>query len=276
MKKHLKNSKHIIAFLLLTIVLFTSNISFAAWWGTPGYEWALVHGLTSVRSRSQLDQTVTHTDFYSTILKYLELKEVSPERKTMHHEDDLSYLNNVVAGLFDYINKNYISKNSLTPDQYRQVESYIEHARGTFEQYRSYLNRNSLKNIDLYLVLSQYKAATLINDREYRELALSRLGRVKNAGIFNYGIIPYAGDITREEFLLLMFDLLSLQEKSDDQVIKDFEDTGVLLGYETGLMLDNKLTYSEMFTFLYRFEMYDFDPVIEEIEETDEDEITEI
>lgn len=275
MKKHFRSSKHIIAILVLTIVLFTSNVSFAAWWATPGYEWGLTRGLTSVKSKTQLNQVVTHSDFYSIILKYLELKGVQPERKLAHHTDDMSYLNNVVAGLFNLINT-YTSKSSLTPDEYRQVESYVEHARGTFEQYSQYLSRNSVKNIDLYLRLSQYKAATIIDDREYKELALSRLGRVKNAEIFNYGMIPYAGDITRREFLLLMFDLLSSQGLSDEEIITSFNEAGVLLGYQSDLMLDKEITYSEMLTFLYRFEIYDFNPVIEEVEETEENDTTEI
>lgn len=273
MKKLYKKSKCTISIILLTIMLFTSNISLAAWWATPGYEWGLTRGLTSVKSQSQLNQIVTHSDFYSIILKYLELKDIKPEGRVVHHTDNMEYLNNVVAGLFKLLNT-YTTKNSLTPDEYRQVESYVEHARGTFETYKQYLTRNSIKNIDLYLRLTQYRAATIINDREYRALALSRLGRVKNADIFTYGIIPYAGDITRREFLLLMFDLLSEQDKNDEEIIKDFNDTGVLLGYQSDLMLDKEITYSEMLTFLYRFEIYDFNPEPENVEETEEIEET--
>lgn len=275
MKKHLKTSKHIIAIFVLTIVLFTSNVSFAAWWATPGYEWGLTKGLTSVKTQSQLNQTVTHSDFYSIILKYLRMKGVQPKGKLVHHSDDMTYLNNVVAGLFGLINT-YTSRDSLTPDQYRQVESYVEHARGTFEQYKQYLTRNSVKNIDLYLRLSQYKAATIIADVEYRELALSRLGGIKNADIFTYGMIPYAGDITRREFLLLMFDLLSSQGLNDEQIITNFNEAGVLLGYQSDLMLDKQITYSEMLTFLYRFEIYDFNPVIENTQEAEESDTTEL
>lgn len=269
MKKLLKKSKCMISILLITIILFTSNVSLAAWWATPGYEWGLTRGLTSVKSQSQLNQVVTHSDFYSIILKYLALKGVQPEGILVHHEDDMSYLNNVVAGLFDLLNT-YTTKVSLTPDEYRQVESYVEHARGTFEKYKQYLTRNNIKNIDLYLRLSQYRAASIIDDREYRALALSRLGRVKNADIFTYGITPYAGDISRREFLLLMFDLLSRQDKTPEQIIKDFNDTGVLLGYQSDLMLDKQITYSEMLTFLYRFEIYDFNPTVENVEDVEE------
>lgn len=272
MKKHLINSKRIFAILLLTIVLFTSNVSFAAWWATPGYEWGLTKGLTSIKSQKELNSVVTHSDFYTIVLKYLALKDVQPEGKLAHHSDNMEYLNNVVAGLFKLIN-GYTSKASLTPDEYRQVESYVEHARKTFKNYSNYLSRNNTKNIDLYLELSQYRAATLINDREYRDLVLSRIRNVKNSDIFTYGIIPYAGDITRREFLVLMFDLLSYQSLTDDEIIRSFNEAGVLLGYESDLMLDKQITYSEMLTFLYRFEIYDFNPMPEEIEDGGEEEV---
>lgn len=268
MRNHLKNSKCIVTILLLTIVLFTSNVSFAAWWGTPGYEWALAKGITSVKSRTQLNKDVSHSDLYSTILKYLTIKGVEPEGKVTHHEDDMSYLNNVVAGLFEIINS-YTSKTSLTPEEYRIVENYVEHAKNTFNEYKQYLTRENVKDIDLYLNLSRYRAATLINDREYRELVLSRLGNVKNSEIFTYGMIPYAGEITRREFLLVMFDLLSGQSLSDEEIIDSFNEAGVLIGYQSDLMLDKPITYSEMLTFMYRFEIYDFNPVVEEAEETE-------
>lgn len=266
MRKHLKNSRFIVTILLLTIVLFTSNVSFAAWWGTPGYEWTLAKGITSVKSQAQLNKNVSHTDLYSAILKYLTIKGVEPEGKVAHHEDDMEYLNNVVAGLFKIINS-YTSKTSLTPDEYRIVESYVDHAKDTFDDYKQYLKRENVKDINLYLNLSKYRAATLIKDREYRELVLSRLGNIKNSEIFNYGMIPYAGEVTRREFLLLMYDLLSQQSLSDEEVIASFNEAGVLLGYQSDLMLDKPITYSEMLTFMYRFEIYDFNPVIEETEE---------
>lgn len=251
--------------MLLAVVCTVSSTCFAAWWATPGYEWAVSKGLTSVKSQVQLEQTVSHTDLYSTILKYLKLKGVQPSGRTIHHNDDMEYLNNVVAGVFEIVNS-YTSRTSLTPDEYRIVESYIEHGRETFDKYSEYITKNSVKNIDLYLALSNYKAATLINDREYREYVLSNLKGVKNAEILNYGIIPYAGNVTRREFLLLMYSLLSNQPLSDTAIIKEFNDTGVLLGYQSDLMLNKELTYSEMLTFLHRFENFDFEPEEEETE----------
>ncbi len=261
MRKGQKILVKILAFIAIFAMLSTT--CFAAWWGTPGYEWGLQKGLTAVKSQSKLDQPVTMEDLYTTIVKYLEFKGVNPSQKSIHHNDDMTYLNNVVAGVFELVNS-YTSRTSLTPDEYRIAASYVDHGRKTFDQYRNYITKNNVKNIDLYLSLSKYKAANLIDDKEYRDYVLSQLGNVKNTAILDYGIIPYAGDMTRREFLLLMYSLLSNDSASDESVLEQFEDTRILEGYAGDLMLDKELTYSEMLTFLYRFEVFDFNPAEEE------------
>ena len=72
-------------------------------------------------------------------------------------------------------------------------------------------------------------------------------------------MLPYTEKITRKEFLLVMYDLLARTQNSDSTVLDSFYDAGVLIGYNTGLELDKKLLYSEMYSFLYRFEIYDFE-----------------
>ena len=253
------NSNVLKIILTLTIVVVTfSSTCLAVWWATPGYEWALARGLTSIKSQASLEQKVSHADLYSTIIRYLEMKGIGPSGRNIHHADDMYGINNVVAGVFKMVNE-YISKTSLTPNEYRIVASYIDHGRDTFYKYRGLMRRYD-QNIDLYLRLSKYRAAKLIDDREYREYVLRNLGYVRNSEILNYGMIPYVGDITRREFLLVMHSLLSEQSVSDDEIIRRFNDTGVLLGYNNDLMLDKELTYAEMLTFLYRFEIYDFNP----------------
>lgn len=253
------NSKFLKRILMLIVALsMFSSTCFAAWWATPGYEWALSKGLTPIKSQASLNQSVSHADLYSTIIKYLNMKGVNPYGRKIHHYDDMYGLNNVIVGVFGLINE-YTSKSSLTPDEYRIVASYIDHGRETFEKYKGLMRRYN-QNVDLYLRLSKYKAATLINDREYRAYVLANLGNIRNVEILNYGIIPYVGNITRMEFLLLMHSLLSEQYIADEEVLKRFNDTGVLLGYQNDLMLEKDLTYAEMLTFLYRFEIYDFNP----------------
>lgn len=253
--------KRIVCIMLVTIMLMMNTTVFGIWWGTPGYEWALSNRLTPVKSKSQLDSYVSLSDFYTTVLNYLRLKGITPRNETIYHNDTMEGIDNIAKGIFKIIN-DYNSKKSITIQEYYQVENYVEHGKETLENYMGYsqyLTRDSLKNLDLYLDLSKYKAATLIDNRSDREYILSKLSRVKNAEIVYYNIIPYAGDITREEFLVVMYDLLSTNEKSQEAIIEAFYDSGVLVGFETGLELDKRITYSEMLTFLYRFEIFDFD-----------------
>ena len=151
---------------------------------------------------------------------------------------------------------------------------------GTLPNNADMLTRDSLKDIYLYFSLAKYKAATLISDPNYKNLVLKNIGpnSVYNVGnvaykeIIDNNINPYFGDISRKEFLILMFSLLSEQNVSDDEILKQFAEAGVLVGYEDGeYQLQNPLTYAEMFTFLRRFEIFDFNPEPETEEGTEAD-----
>jgi len=259
----------IIGILIVVVMLFASTTTLAVWWGTPGYEWALANRLTSVKTMSQLKKEVSLTDFYSTVIKYLRLKGIYPRNETIHHKDDMEGIDNIAKGIFDIIN-GYNTRESITIQQYYIVDNYIEHAKKTLEDYMDYsqyLTNDSLKNIHLYLDLSRYKAATLIGNRSDREYILSKISKVKNYEIIDYHMLPYASDITRREFLVVMYDLISENELGESAILKAFEDAGVLIGFETGLELDKNITYSEMLTFLYRFEIFDFENNSLEVEE---------
>ena len=56
-----KNTRLLIIFVLTFMIIIGSNC-YAAWWGTPGYEWALSRGLTSIKTQSQLSRDVTLSD----------------------------------------------------------------------------------------------------------------------------------------------------------------------------------------------------------------------
>ena len=114
---------------------------------------------------------------------------------------------------------------------------------------------------DLYLSLCRYKAATLISYTDvYRKAEMGKYGNVKYKDIYFYGMNPYFGKITRKEFLILMYTLLSNDSSmQDDSIISTFNTSGVLLGYDNDLWLNERITYAEMFTFLYRFEAFDFE-----------------
>ena len=250
--------------LVLTIVLScTATASFAAWWGTPGYEWCFSKGITSLMTRSEMDKTVAQEDFYAILLRYLKYKGVEKDRKVVQTVGDISRMNSALVGMMDDVNE-YLILEYLTPNQYRQVITYIEHAEMTVERQQKLLNKEEVKSFYLYLSLARYKAAMLINDSTMRLQEMSAQGNVKYSEILEYGLEPYYGNITRREFLILMYSLLSDQTATQDEIIEQYNEAGVLIGYENDLMLQKEITYSEIFTFLYRFEIFEFNPVEEE------------
>ena len=79
------------------------------------------------------------------------------------------------------------------------------------------------------------------------------------------------GEMSRGAFLTLMYNLMSNQTADEDTVAKMFNDSGVLLGYDNSLWLTQNLKYSEMLTFLYRFEAFDFGQSVETPTENSEE-----
>ena len=65
---------------ICTLFIFIGTTSYAAWWGTPGYQWALSKKLTPIKTQAQLSRNVTLSDYYDTILKYLRLKGVTAKK----------------------------------------------------------------------------------------------------------------------------------------------------------------------------------------------------
>ncbi len=267
-----KKSSKIIKLILILSVLFTvmSTTVFAAWWGLPGYEWARSKGLTALANNSTLNNKVSHENFYSILIKYLKYKNVAPKKNVVQHNASNNF-NKALDGIVEEINT-YLNKEVLTPKEYRNVATYTEHIKKTINENAGLLNRDNIKTINLYLSLVKYSAAVKINDDSYRTYVLNSLGAVKYRELVTYNIKPYFGDISRREFLVLMFSLLSERDLSEEDIIKEFSDAGVLLGFDTEgqeLGLSKNLTYAEMFTFLKRFEIFDFNPTESENTEGD-------
>ncbi len=255
-----------VSLIVVVVLVSLSTATYAAWWGTTGYEWCFAKGITPIMTRKQMNQTVTQADFYAIVLRYLNLKEVKPGRKVIQTIGDTSQMNSALLGMIDDIN-DYIVKGSLTPNEYRQVITYAEHAEDIVQKQQNLLTKNSVKSFSLYMSLAKYKAATLIDNSTYRSQEIAKHGNVKFSEIFKYGINPYYGNITRKEFLVLMFSLLSDQGVSEEEIITQYNESGVLEGYEGDLMLEKEIKYSEIFAFLRRFETFDFNPIIEEEKE---------
>lgn len=265
MKKIIKLS---IYFLIVTMMLLGTNC-FAAWWGTPGYEWALSKDLTSIKTQAQLNKDVTLSDYYNIILKYLKMKNVPASGKVVQNLYVEGIYNGTINGLVNDINSS-IGANitQLTPQQYRVVEDLILHGKRQIIDYEAYLYRDDLKNLNLYFDLARYRAATLLSEnskieKEYKNNVLYSLRNTKYAESISYGILPMCGsDIMRQSFLVLMHNLLSDSTMTTDSILRNFHESGVLQGYNKSIYtpgLRENLTYAEMFSFLARFEAYDFE-----------------
>lgn len=255
-----KFSKVVRQILIIGIILANlATVTFAAWWGTPGYEWCFAKGITKIMTQKDMSNSVSNADFYAIVLKYLKYKGVEPGRDVVQTIGDVSNVNSTIVGMMGQIDK-YISKEVLTALEYRQVLTYMEHAEEMVEKQQNLVSRNDVKALKLYVSLAKYKAATLIENSTYRMSEVAKNSNVKYAEILDYGIKPYYGNVTRKEFLLLMFSLLSDQNVSEEDILTQYNESGVLMGYNSDLMLQKEITYSEIFTFLYRFEAFDFNP----------------
>ena len=275
-----KNAIRFLCVFLLILMLITSvpMSTYAAWWGTPGYEWALANGLTSIKSNKTLNNPVALADLYKAILKYLEYQNVEPKDGIMQNVSGTGFQNQALRDFAEHINT-YISKDMLTPQEFRIVKNYVEHFEDTVNKQADLLTRDDLQSYKLYLSLVEYKAATLLEYSDYRNYVFATMGNVKYSGIITYGMKPYYTNISRKEFLILMFSLLSEQSVSEDDILKQFYESGVLKGDENDLMLSKELTYAEMFKFFNRFRTFDFNPEPEETEETetaDDEEVVEV
>ncbi len=263
--------------LVIALTIFLVSVSattFAAWWGTPGYEWARANRLTTLANNSALNNNVSHANFYSVLIKYLQFKNVKVKENVLQNIGESNNFNGALNGMAERVDS-YTTKASLTPTEYREVETYITHVRKMLSDYSQYLTRDDIKSFDLYLSLARYKAATLIDEYSYKVYVLNNMGPVKYKEIIDYNIRPYYANITRKEFLLLMYSLLSdTGNTNEESILEQYEESGVLQGFDSevsDMRLDKELTYAEMFNFMKRFEIFDFNP-IEETEDGESDE----
>ena len=217
-----------------------------------------------------MNSEVTLSDYYNIILKYLEMKNVTPKGKIIQNLYVDGIYNGAIEGTIKEINS-YIGSNvkSLSPQQFRNVEELTNHFERMMNEQVDLIDRDNLKNINLYLDLAKYRAATLLSEnskieKEYKNNVLYRLRNTKYAKSLTYGILPMCGEMTRGSFLILMHNLLSDTVLSNDGIIQSFNQAGVLIGYDNSLWLNQNIKYSDMLTFLYRFEAYDFNPSNEE------------
>lgn len=260
----MKNYIKLSIYLMIIVSMFMCSNCFGVWWGTPGYEWALSKDLTSVKTQAQLNRDVTLSDYYSIILKYLSMKNVPFSNRMVQGITVEEIYNGALDGLVKDINSFISTDKELTPQQYRVVCELIDHGKKQMSDHSVHLYRDDLKNLTLYFDLAKYRAATLLTEskkieRQYKNDELYKLRNTKYAVSLKYGILPICADtISRESFLVLMHNILSGSSSTSDNIIRSFNEAQVLRGYENSLWLKKSMTYSEMFAFLHRFEIYDF------------------
>ena len=57
-------SKLVKQILILGIILANiATVTFAAWWGTPGYEWCFSKGITTIMTQKEMTKKVSQADF---------------------------------------------------------------------------------------------------------------------------------------------------------------------------------------------------------------------
>lgn len=280
----MKKSRILFVMMFVVCMLIGSNC-YAAWWGTPGYEWALARRLTPIKTQSQLNKDVTVDDYYNTILKYLSMKNVGYKQDVMQDFQVDGLYNGFIEGLVKDVSSYVkVDTKELSPKQYRNVAKLIDESKVLMEGYSNYLFRDDLKELNLYLDLSKYRAAMLLAEnskieKEYKNNVLYGLRNTKHTSSLKYGIMPMCGEVTRGEFLVLIHRIMSDDATlSADAILKSLNEAGVLLGYDNSLYLQQNLKYSEMLTFFYRFEAYDFTSINEPEkteDETKEEEVVE-
>lgn len=263
MKKNGAKYIKILIFLSIFITIISGTVLAAGWWGQPAYEWAIRNNLTSMANNSSLNNAVSLDSLYSIILKYIKMHNIQPKSNVVQNVGSINSFNKALNGIVANIDS-YISKTSLTADEYRIVDTYIVHVDRTIEEQKSLLTRDNIKNIHLYMDIARYKAATLISDYSYRTYVLSRLKPIKYAELVRYNINPYFGSITRGEFFALIFSLRSdSTSMTKDAIINELYDSGIIEGYYEDtkvLELNKDITYIEVFQYLMKLDnLYDFD-----------------
>ena len=99
----------------------------------------------------------------------------------------------------------------------------------------------------------EYLIYTKIYDNDYKEQVY--VAKPKNVDLFmKYKLLPYYGEITREEFLNLVYKYTIAKNStfSTGVTVGYYRYYEVLLGYDNNLMLTDRLNYAHFVTFISR------------------------
>lgn len=245
MKKYFKTI--ILSVLLLFVMIINVN---AESWYTNGYNWARNTGIIKQKTNKQLGQNVDPVEFYTILFKYFEQNNMLIYYKYQKQDD---YKNdNYALVATDRKLTALANKEWITNNEYKTAKTLIDKANNLIDKNQKHFTKGEKASIKYYLEVMNYILYNKIYDYDYK--ITQSVKKPQNGDMFiKYHMIPFYGEVTREEFLNLMYRYtVNPEENNVAKIIKNYTDTGVLLGYDNNLMLTVKLTYAHFTTFLSR------------------------
>lgn len=242
--------KRNVLIMLIAIIISIPGIANASWYSEP-YDWAYSNRLVNKMNDKQLMSNVAPEDFYTILFKYFDMMDVQPSEQYFKMDDYKT--DNYILVATERQLSSYVTKEWLTSDEYKKAVTLIENARNVLDKNGKYFDATEIQYIEYYLNIMHYILYTKIYDYDYKQQVY--VVKPKNVELFmEYKLIPYYGDITREEFLNLMYHYTVAEGMtfSTGVSVGYYKYNNVLLGYQNNLMLTDKLNYAQMVTFLSR------------------------
>lgn len=245
--------KKIVMIMLITIIVAIPVTANASWY-SDAYVWANSQGIIGKKSNSQLLLNVTPSDFYTMLFKYFDLIDVTPkDYYDSYFKMDDYKADNYILVATDRQLTSYVMKDWLTNGEYKKAVALIDNARNILQKNSEYFEKAEKTSIEYYLNMMNYLLYTKIYDYSYKQQVY--VAKPKNADLFiQYKLIPYYGEITREEFLNLVYYYTVAQGStfSTGVTVGYYRYYDVLRGYNHNLMLTEKLSYAHFVTFISR------------------------
>lgn len=245
--------KKIIMIMLITIIIAVPIYAKETWY-SDGYEWANAQEIIGKKTDAQLAQNVHSEEFYDMLFKYLELRHVTSIGETQgYYKSDDYKTDNYILVAADKQLTYYVAKDWLTNVEYKKAVTLIENATNILDKNPDYFTKSEIESTKYYLEVMNYLLYTKIYDYDYKNQVFA--AKPKNADLFvKYGLIPYYGEISREEFLNIVYYYTVARGNpvSTATTVGYYRYNDVLRGYDNNLMLTNKLTYAHFVTFISR------------------------
>lgn len=242
--------KKFVLIMLMTIIISIPVTANAAWYSN-GYAWANSKGIIEKKTDAQLLTNVAPADFYAMLFKYFDLINVNIPASYFKMDDYKT--DNYILVATDRQLTTYASKDWLTNDEYKKAVTLIENARNILDKNAKYFTESEKQSIEYYLTIMEYLMYTKIYDNDYKSQVY--VAKPKNADLFiEYKLIPFYGEITREEFLNLVYKYTVADGAtfSSGVTVGYYKYYDVLRGYDNNLMLTDRLNYAHFVTFISR------------------------